>query len=110
MAKADYFQKGENLDYVNSGSDVIGAGDIILIGKRLGVAACDIATGAVGSVAVSGVFKLPKAAEALTMGTPVYWDATNSCVTATSTSNTLCGFCTADAAEGDATVPVKLNA
>lgn len=110
MAKADYFQKGENLDYANSGESKISAGDIVLIGARLAVAACDIAAGAVGAVIVSGVFKVPKAAEALTMGAAVYWDATNECVTATSTGNTACGFCTADAASDDATVPVKINA
>jgi len=110
MATANFYGKGENLDYVNSGESKIAAGDIVLIGKRLAVAACDIAAGAVGAVIVSGVFKLPKAAEALTMGALVYWDATNACVTATSTSNTLCGFCTEDAAKDDATVAVKINA
>lgn len=110
MAKADYYGRGENLDYTNSGDEKIAAGDIVLIGERLAVAACDIEAGAVGAVITDGVFKLPKASEALTMGAVAYWDATNACVTATADGNTLCGYCTEDAAKDDATVPVKLNA
>lgn len=110
MAKATYFQRGEALDYTNSGATKIDAGTIILLGTKIAVAGCDIAAGDVGSVHVEGVFEMPKATGAITVGAAVYWDATNSVVTTTSTNNTLAGYAVAAAASGDDTCFVKINA
>ena len=110
MALATYFQRGEALDYTNSGSTTIDANTIVLLGARLGVVGCDIAPGATGSLHVEGVYAIPKASGAITAGALVYWDSTNSVVTTTSSSNTLCGYAIAAAASGDATALVKINA
>ena len=106
----EYFQRGESLDYTNAGSAKIEAGDVIVLGTKIGVAGCDIAVGAVGSVHVEGVYKFPKATGAITIGAAVYWDATNENITTTSTSNTLAGYAAAAAASADTTVLVKINA
>ena len=60
MSKAAYHQRGETLDYTNTGSSAIEAGTILTIGKRIGVAATLIQPKALGSVDVVGVFAMPK--------------------------------------------------
>lgn len=111
MASANYWQRGESLDYTNSGSAKIEAGTVIVFGTRIGVAGCDILPGEIGSLHVEGVFEFPLAAStAVTAGAAVYWDATNSVITTTSTNNTLAGYAVKAAASGDATVLVKINA
>jgi len=108
---AEYFQRGESLDYTNAGSAAIDAGDVVVIGTKIGIAGCDIAVGDTGSVHVEGVFAMPlKASTTVAMGAAVYWDATNAEITTTSSSNTLAGYAAAAAASGDATILVKINA
>jgi len=52
-----YLQKGEVLEYANAGS-AIAANDVVVIGRRVGVALADIAaTTGKGSVALVGVFE-----------------------------------------------------
>lgn len=110
MSKATYWQRGEAIDYVNSGSAKIDANTIILFGTKIGIAGTDIAVGETGSLIIEGVFEMPKASGAITAGAAVYWDATNAVITTTSTNNTLAGFAAAAAASDDATVYVKINA
>ena len=107
---ADYFQRGESLHYTNGTNNKIEAGDVVVFGTKIGVAGCDIAPGAAGSIHVEGVCAFEKATGAITAGAAVYWDATNGKITTTSTNNTLAGFAVAAAASGDATVLVKINA
>ena len=107
---AKYVQRGEALDFTNSTENKINAGDVVVLGTRIGVAGSDIAAGAVGAVHVIGVFEFPKATGAITLGAAVYWDDTNKKITTTSTSNTLAGFAVAAAASGDETALVKINA
>ena len=38
MSKAEYWQRGETLDFVNSTGKVIEANTIIVLGQRMGVA------------------------------------------------------------------------
>lgn len=106
---ASFWNKGERIDHVASAD--LAANEIVVIGKRIGVAGADIASGAKGALYVEGVFKMPKASsEAITAGAEVYWDATNKCITATSTDNTKAGFATEAAAAADEIVLVKINA
>lgn len=84
MAKAIYVQEGTNIDYSNSGANAIAYGDIVVYGTRLAVAACDIPAGAVGTVALSGIFEMPaETTAAFSVGDVVYWDTSNKVVTAT---------------------------
>ena len=60
-----YVQPGKVLQYANAGS-AIAAGDVVVIGKILGVALVDIAASTgVGSVMIEGVFTLPKVTTAV---------------------------------------------
>lgn len=110
MSKAEYWQRGETLDFVNSTGKVIEANTIIVLGQRMGVAGTEIPAGEKGTVHVEGIYGFPKAtAIAITAGALVYWDKTNNCITTTSTSNILAGYAAAAAGENDATVLVKIN-
>jgi len=107
MSKAAYWQRGETLDYRNNTASIIEANTVIKIGTRIGVAGTQINPSEVGSLHVTGVFEMDKAAaEAITMGTVVYF--TGTVITATATNNTQTGYAAADAVAADATILVKL--
>lgn len=113
MSKAVYVQRGESLDYKNSGSAKIVAGDVVLIGSVLGVAGCDIEVGAVGSLHVEGVYKLTKTGtSAISVGAVVYYDGSGITDAAgeTASPNTRVGYAVASAAAADAEILVKINA
>lgn len=110
MSKAEYWQRGETLDFVNSTGKVIEANTIIVLGQRMGVAGTEIPAGEKGTVHVEGIYSFPKAkSTAITAGALVYWDKENNCLTTTSTSNILAGYAAEAAGENDATVLVKIN-
>lgn len=108
MAKATYWQRGETLDYTNSGNTVIEANTIIALSGRIGVAGTSINPGAKGSLHVTGVYEMAKTGtEAINMGAAVYWDGTG--ITNTATGNTLAGYAAQDVAASDTTILVKLQ-
>lgn len=101
MSKAVYWQRGESLDYKNSGNAVIEANTIIDLKTRIGVAGTSINPGETGSVHVTGVYEIKKtAAGAIEMGAAVYFDETG---ITTATGGTPAGYAAA-AAEADAEV------
>lgn len=108
--KGTYWQKGEALDYLNSSDKKIENGDVIILGKRIGVAGDDILPGTEGAVHVSGVFSFQKAdAAAISMGTEVYFAEDG--ITATEDAKTVkAGYAAAESAESDPMVYVKINA
>lgn len=125
MATATFYQRGESIDYTNSGASKISAGTIVLIGARVGVAAGDIAAGATGALHVEGIFEVPKeyadSGKAFTLGQAVYWDNTNSIFKAavaqvvaegavTTEASAINGYVVAAAASAAKTALVKINA
>ena len=75
MSKAEYWQRGEVIDFTNSTETKIDANEIVVFGKRLGVAGTPIEPGETGSLHVFGVFEMPKSStEAIPEGTSVYFD------------------------------------
>ncbi|MGL5436002.1 MAG: DUF2190 family protein [Lachnospiraceae bacterium] len=107
MSKATYFQRGETLDFANDTTDVIAANTIMPYGTRLGVIGTDIMPGELGSIAVTGVFEMPKDSAAIEAGVTVYYDTAASKITATS-KPVVAGYAAQAAAAGDDTVLVKL--
>jgi len=87
----------------------VASGGGALIGAIFGVAVTALANGETGSFQLVGVYSLPKASGAATLGARAYWDNTNKNVTATSTSNTLIGVFVAAYASGDTSANVRLN-
>mgnify|MGYP002799101807 FL=1 len=104
--KASYWQRGENLDYVNSTSDVIEAGTVLDLTSRIGIIEDNINPGEQGCVNVTGVFQMEKdTSTEIAMGDLVYFDGTK--ITKTS-SDTPAGYAAKSAAEADKQVLVKL--
>ena len=113
MSKAAFWQRGEALDYINTGTAVIEANTVITFGGHIGIAGTDILPGETGSLHVTGVFEMPKTADrAVGMGTDVYFDgdgitdAKNDGQT-TPTAYPLAGYAAQAAAAGDAVILVK---
>lgn len=115
MSKASYWQRGESLDYKNSGVAAIEANTVVELPGIIGIAGTDIAPGAVGDLHVCGVFEFDKTSEnAISMGTAVYFDKTGITEAANDgeeepTAYTPAGFAAADAAESDTKILVKIG-
>jgi len=106
----NFIQEGNTLTYTNATGSAIAAGDLVIIGQRVGVASVAIANGTSGAVAVSGVFEVPKEASlAVEQGDLLYCDATSGELDKTATAQTLAGYATAASATDTTTVQVKLN-
>lgn len=104
----NYIEEGNRLQFTVGADTAAGAG--VLVGKRLGVAANAILNGAVGVLAMEGVFELPKlSTDVVAAGALLYWDDTNKRLTTTATSNTLAGYAQAASGNGVATVNIMLN-
>lgn len=106
---ARYWQRGETLDY--TAEEAVANGQVVSLGNRIGVAGNDIAEGATGALHVTGVYIMDKkASEKITVGTPVYYDATEDEITATEKGNVPAGYAAATAEASDATVLVNIGA
>jgi len=112
MATAQFIHDGKSIDYT-PGADV-SAGDVVVQNDLIGIAKLDIASGALGALAVTGVFDLPKATgvgEAIAAGAKVYWDAGNTVATTdpAAGANKYLGKTVRAAGDDDATVRVRLE-
>ena len=112
MATATFVHDGKSIDYT-PGADVA-AGAVVVQEDLIGIARTPIAANALGSLAVTGVFDLPKAtgeSTAIAAGANVYWDVADSeaKVDSESGANKLIGKTIAAAGDDDATVRVRLN-
>lgn len=116
MAKAVYWQEGNNIDYKNTTGELISAGTIVVFGGRTGIAGTDIPAGETGVLVVSGIFRMPKGSEEISVGDTVYFDADAETVTknaetgesAAKKQNAALGYAVEAAASGAAEVLVKL--
>jgi len=110
----NFVNQGEVITYANSGS-AISAGDVVVIGQNIGIALVDIANGASGSVAMSGVFTVPKVSAAvIAQGESVIYDVSASAFddnAATPATGDVSGCCVAMEAAGNGVteIDVKLN-
>lgn len=111
----NYVQDGDIIQYANAGS-AISAGDVVVVGQQIGVALVDIpATTGVGSVAMAGVFELPKVTAAvIAQGEEIIWDVSvgkfddNAATPATGDVSKCC-IATEAAGNGATIVRAKLN-
>lgn len=73
-----FIAEGDKIDYT-AGADAT-AGDVITGGALVGVttSAIDYSESTLAALAVEGVFDFPQAAEIITLGQDVYWDADGS--------------------------------
>ena len=108
----NYIQPGEVITM--TAPYAVSSGGGALVGIVFGVAATDIASGAVGDFALTGVFEMTAETHASTQAwvadtTPIYWDNTNKRCTITSSGNTKIGVATAAKVSTAALGTVRLN-
>lgn len=108
-------QEGKLVQYTTGAAESYDSGDLIWIGGMPGVAIADIGVSSTGSVALSGVWELPKHNNAtptngttFAVGDPVYWDAVNERCCATCVYPRV-GFATQAAGGSGTTVKVLLS-
>lgn len=58
--KAEYVQRGEILDYTNQTGKTIEAGEVVVFGNRIAVAGTTILEGEIGTLHMTGVYRVPK--------------------------------------------------
>lgn len=116
MATAEFWQRGESLDYTNNTGAVIPHNTILQIGSRLGVTGTVIEPGKIGSIHVGGVWEIAKTGTtAITMGQTVYFDGTGITDASSDGADTNptayveAGYAAADAAADADTILVKLR-
>lgn len=107
MSKAEYWQRGEAIDFTNNTGAAIEANEIVTFGSHIGVAGAPIAKGETGILHVNGVFEMPKKEnEAIEAGTDVYYSSEG--VTATAGDNIKAGYAIGAAGASEEYVRVKL--
>ncbi|MBN9074866.1 MAG: hypothetical protein BGN87_22600 [Rhizobiales bacterium 65-79] len=87
-------------------------GDLVFAGSIFGIAAGDAAIGDSLDLELGKVWDLPKpSVDVVTVGAPIYWDAENKLATIDDddSGNAKIGVAVAAAANGGATVRVRLN-
>ncbi|MCD8204714.1 MAG: DUF2190 family protein [Coprobacillus sp.] len=111
---AEYYQRGESIDYVNETDAKIEAGDIVEFGSHVGVAGCPMEPGETGSLHMVGVFAMPKGSDAIEAGADVtYADGEVSAASSGDgdeggSSASVIGYAVEAATADDTTVKVKL--
>ncbi len=104
----NFIQPGDTVTVAAPYAVSSGAG--VQVGVLFGIAATTAALGANVELKTTGVFEIPKnAAEAWTVGQPVYWDNTNKRATSTALTGSLIGVALAAAANPSSTGIVRLN-
>ena len=104
----NFIEKGEVLNYT-AANKPIASGDVVIIGNIVGIAKTDIAVGETGAMHITGVYSLPKAAEAITQGMKVYWNTANGNVTLNKTDSVLIGIAANNTISSESRVHVLLN-
>ena len=112
MATATFIHDGKAIDYTPGAN--VSAGDVVVQNDLVGIAKLDIAADALGALAVTGVFDLPKTAgagEAIGAGAKVYWDVADGVAKTDSEAgaNKYLGKTVAATGDDDTTVRVRLE-
>ncbi|NBC32843.1 MAG: DUF2190 family protein [Alphaproteobacteria bacterium] len=111
----NFVQEGHSLTWTNGTGSAVSAGDVVVVGAQIGIAAVDIADSAAGTVYMSGVYTVPKVSGAvIAQGEMVAWDASASAFddsAMTPATGDITGACTAweGAGDGVTSIAVKLN-
>lgn len=114
MAK-NYVSDGNVIQWTNGTGSAVDSGAVVVLGHIIGIVLVDIANGASGSVAVEGVFTVPKVSAAvIAQGEKTIYDVSAGAFddsSATPASGDITGAAVAFAAgaNGETTMLVKLT-
>ena len=105
---ARYVQRGDAIDHTPMAD--VAAGDMVVLGKLVGVAKLDIKAGELGALALTGVYEVAKASgTAFAAGMEVGWNPTDKKAVAAGASGSVkMGHAVALAGAADPTVFVRL--
>lgn len=104
----NFIQEGKRITLTAPAA--VSSGDVVNVGQIVGVAVASAASGAEVEVQRVGVFSIPKAAEAISAGDPLYWDNANARLTKTSAAGLILVGAAVDAALlADANVTALLD-
>lgn len=113
---ATFIQEAKSINYKNpSPTEAIKYGEVVALKDMIGVAAIDIAPGAVGVLTVSGAFEMDaETTAAFAVGQKVYWDSTAKTITASATgaesaANIVAGYAIEEKAVSAAKALVKIG-
>ena len=105
---ARYVQRGDAIDYIPEAD--VAAGDVVQLGKLVGVAKLDIKAGELGALALCGVYEIATNGAAIEAGAVVFVDPATGKVCAESASGAVkFGHAVAAAAATDTLVLVRLE-
>jgi predicted RecA/RadA family phage recombinase len=111
----NFVYDGATMPHTNATGSTITAGTVLRIGQLMAVALVDIAASATGTVAIEGVWEVPKVSGAvIARGESVIWDASAAAFddnAATPATGDVSGCCVAMEAAGNGVtvIDVKLN-
>ena len=109
MGKAQYWQRGDSIDFVNTTDKTLEANTILSVGDHIGVAGTDILPGETGSLFVSGVFEMPKTSTTeIAEGKNIYFDGNGITDTASEEGASPVGYAIQAAKASDPVIYVKL--
>jgi predicted RecA/RadA family phage recombinase len=107
----NYNRPSGQVTWTNGTGSAVAAGDVVVLGNRIGIAAVDIANGSSGVIDISGVFTLAAVnTVAFAVGDDLFWDATAAKLNKTEADNNYAGMCDAVKAETATTAKVEINA
>lgn len=106
----NFIEQGKTIDYIVVDAGVT-SGEIVLVGDIAGVAVTNGDIGDTITLAVEGVFELPKGTAAIAQGKKAFVNVTDGVKTivGTATGNTFVGYVWAATSAGDSTVAIKLS-
>ena len=98
------------IQFTNGTGSAISSGDVVDLGSRIGIALVDIAAAAIGSVAIWGIYTLPKDASTITQQEVYYSVSGEEISTTQAASDPRAGIAVKASATGDSYVDVQINA
>ena len=108
MAKAEYIQRGDNIDYTAAAN--IAYMEVVPLAARIGVALAEIPKGEPGAVTHVGAVRFSAATGEIDVGAEVYWDKTQNVIVDASGASTVCaGHLIAPKAQADTTALVRIG-
>jgi predicted RecA/RadA family phage recombinase len=106
----NFVEHGDTADYTNATAAAIVSGQLVVFGKRAGIAIKDIPIGATESLTIEGVFNVPKDnTQAFAQGDLLYWNAATSKLTTTVATNVLVGYAHQSALLAATSACLKIN-
>ena len=108
MAKAEYIQRGDNIDYTAEAN--IAYMEVVPLAARIGIALAEIPKGETGAVTLVGAFRFPAATGKIDVGAEVYWDKTQkNIVSASGASTVRAGYAIAPKEQADTVALVRIG-